>query len=70
MDPTIFWCRGFREPSEQGHHGSYVLACPDELWEASDVTVDPLVYVMGDGARTTTVSTSFDFVLELHMVLL
>ena len=70
MDPMVFWCHGLREPSEQGCSGSYVLACLDEVWEASDVPIDPLVYVASDGSRTATISTAFDLALELHMLLL
>ena len=70
MGPTVFGCHGLREPSEQGRHGSYVLACPGEVWEASVVLDDPPIYVAGDGACTTTVFTMFDLTLELHTLLL
>ena len=70
MGPTVFGCRGLQEPSEKGHHSSYVLACLDEVREASVILDDPPVYVVGDGVRTTTVSAVFDLVLELHTLLL
>ena len=70
MGLTIFGCRGLQEPLEQGHYGSYVLACPSEVWEASVVPDDPLDYVMGDGVRTATVSTALNLVLEPHTLLL
>ena len=70
MGPTVFGCHGLWEPSEQGHHDSYVLAYPGEVREASIVLDDPLVYVAGDGACTATVYTVFDLTLELHTLLL
>ena len=70
MGPMIFGCYGLREPSEQGHHGSYVLACSGEVQEASIVLNDPLVYVMSDGTRTATVSMPFDLALELESSIL
>ena len=66
MGLTVFGCHGLREPSEQGRHSSYVLACLGEVREASVILADPLVYVMGDGARTATVFVA----LELHTLLL
>ena len=70
MGPTVFGCCGLREPSEQGRHGSYVLACPGEVGEASVILDDPPVYVMGDGACTTTVSAAFNLTLKHHTLLL
>ena len=65
MGPMILGCRRLREPSEQGHHDSNVLACPSEVWEGSIVFDDPLVHVMGHGVRTPTVSVALDLSLEL-----
>ena len=70
MGPTILGCRGLWEPSEQGHRGSNVLACPGEVWEGSIVFEDPLVQVAGHGARTPTVSAALDLSLELYAFLL
>jgi hypothetical protein len=66
----IFGCCGLREPSEQGQHGSYVLACSGEVQEILVILDDPLVHVAGDGARTPTVFMAFNFVLELRALLL
>ena len=70
MGPTVFGCRGLWVPLEQGCHGSYVLACPSEVRDASVVLDDPPVYVAGDGACTATVSAAFDLTLELRTLLL
>ena len=61
VGPTILVHRGPRKPMEQGHRSSDVLACPGEVWEGFVVLDDPLVHVVGHGARTPTVS----MVLEL-----
>ena len=66
MGPMILGCRGLREPSEQGRHGSDVLACPSEVWEGSIVFNDPPIHIMGHGARMPTLSTA----LELYALLL
>jgi len=70
MGPTILRCHGLREPSELGLHGSDVPAYPSEVWEGSIVFDDPPVHVTGHGARTPTVSTSLDLLLELCVLLL
>ena len=70
MGPIVFGCHRLQEPSEQGRRGSYVLAFPDEVREASVVLDDPPVYVTGDDACMATVSVTFDLALELHMLLL
>ena len=66
MGPMILRCHGLREPSEQGHRSSNVLACLGEVWEGSIVFDDPLVHILGHGVRTPTVSIA----LELHVPLL
>ena len=66
MGLTILWCCGLRKPSEQGSHGSDVLACPGEVWEGFVILDDPPVHIVGHGARTPTVS----MVLELRSFLL
>jgi len=70
MGLTILGCGELREPSEQGHRGSDVLACLGEVWEGSIVFDDPPVHVAGHGARTTTVSTMLDLSLKLCVLLL
>ena len=70
MGPTVFGCHGLREPSEQGRRGSYVLAFPDEVREASVVLDDPPVYVTGDGVRTPTIFAALDLAFELRAHLL
>jgi hypothetical protein len=69
MGPTIFRCCRLREPSEQGHRGNYVLACPCEVREILVILDDPLVHVAGNGACTPTVSVVFDLTLELRALL-
>jgi hypothetical protein len=46
------------------------LACPGEVREILVVLNDPPVHVAGDGARTPTVSATFDLALELRALLL
>ena len=70
MGPMIFECRGLREPSEQGHRGSYVLACPGKVWEGSIVFDYPSIHITVHGARTPTVSAALDLSLELCALLL
>ena len=70
MGPSILGCHGLREPSEQGRHGSDVLACLGEVWEGSIAFDDPLIHVEGHGARTPTVSAALDLLLELCALLL
>ena len=66
----ILECRGPRKPPEQGHRSSDVLACPGKVWEGFTVLDDPLVHIMGHGARAPTVSVVLDLSLELHVFLL
>jgi hypothetical protein len=68
MGPMIFGCCELWEPSEQGRCGGYVLAHPGEVWEVLVLLDDPLVYVVGDGMCTPTISTTFNLVLELHVL--
>ena len=70
MGLMILGCHGLWEPSEQGRCGSDVLACPGEVWEGSIVFDDPTVHIVAHGARTPTVSTTLDLLLELHALLL
>jgi len=70
MGPSIFECRGLREPSEQGCCDRYVLTRPGEMQEAPIVLNDPLVHLAGPGVRATTVSSSRDLLLELRTFLL
>ena len=56
MGPMILGYHELWEPLEQGHRGSDVLACLDEVWEGSIVFDDPPVHVVGHGMRTPTVS--------------
>ena len=70
MGPTILRCRELWKPSEQGHHGSDVLACMGEVWESFVVLDDPPVHVTGHGARTPTISAALDLSLELRAFLL
>jgi hypothetical protein len=48
----------------------YVLACPGEVWQTLVVLDDPPVHVMDDGTHTPTISTVFDLMLELRVLLL
>jgi hypothetical protein len=57
-------------PSEQGHGSKNVLACPDKTRETVIILDDPLVHVMGHGARTLTFSMACDLTLELYALLL
>jgi hypothetical protein len=52
MGPAIFGCCRLQESSEQGHSGSYVLACPGEVREILIILDDPPIHVTGDGAHT------------------
>ena len=69
MGPTILGCLGLRKPSEQGHRGNNVMACPGEVWEGFIVLDDPLVHITGHSARTPTVSMVLDLSLKLHVFL-
>jgi hypothetical protein len=69
MGPVISRYYELREPSEQGHDGGNVLACPNEVWETDIVLDDPPIYVMGHGARTL-VPPTLNLVLELCALLL
>jgi hypothetical protein len=69
MGLTIFRCCRLWEPSEQGRHGNYVLACPGEVREILVILDDPLVHVTGNGACMPTISTVFDLTLELRALL-
>jgi hypothetical protein len=40
------------------------------VWEILIILDDPPVHVMGDGARTPTISIAFDLALELRVLLL
>ena len=70
MGPTILGCRGLRKPSEQGHHGSDVLACLGEVWEGLIILDDPPVHITAHSLRTPTVSVALDLSLELRTFLL
>ena len=70
MGPTILERCEPRKPPEKGHYGGDVLACPGEVWEGFIVLDDPLVHVMGHGARKPTVSVVLDLLLELRAFLL
>jgi hypothetical protein len=41
-----------------------------EVWEGFIILDDPLVHVIGHGARTPTISVAFDLLLELCAFLL
>ena len=49
---------------------SDVLACPSEVWERFIVHDDLLVYVVGHGVSTPTVSVALDLSIELCAFLL
>jgi hypothetical protein len=70
LGPAVFGCCRLWEPSEQGRNGSYVLASPGEVQETIIILNDPLVHFVGTGARTPTVSATFDLALELRVLLL
>ena len=70
MGPTILRCRELWKPSEQGHHGSDVLACPGEVWEGFVVLDDPSVHITSHGMCAPTVSMVLDLSIELHAFLL
>ena len=70
MGPLIFRCRRLREPSEQSHRGSDVLACPGEVWERLIVLDDPSVHVTGHGACASSVSMALELTIELRAFLL
>ena len=70
MGPALIEHRGPWKPTEQGHRNSDVLAYPGKMWECFILLDDPLVYVVGHGACTPTVSMALDLSIELHMFLL
>lgn len=50
MSAAVIGCHGLQEPTEQSHHGDYVLARLGELGEALVILDDPPVYVPGYSA--------------------
>ena len=74
MNPTmgsmILGCYGPQKPPEQSRGPNDVLARSGEVWEGFIVLDDPLVHVMGHGARMPTVSMALDLSLELRAFLL
>ena len=70
MGPTILGRRGRQKTLEQGCHNSDVLAHPGKVWEGFLILDDPLVHVVGHGARTPAVSMALDLSLELRVSLL
>ena len=70
MGPTLIGHRGPWKPTEQGRHGSDVLAHAGEVWEGFIALNDPSVHVVGHGACTPTVSTALDLSIKLRAFLL
>jgi len=54
---------------EQGHCGSNVLAHLGKAWKGFIIDDDPLVYIVGHGARAPTVSAALDLSIELRAFL-
>ena len=54
---------------KQGHCGGDVLACLSEVRKGFIVGDDPSVYVTGHGACAPTVSTTFDLLIDLRVLL-
>ena len=54
---------------KQGRCDGDVLACPSEARKGFIVSDDPSVYVTGHGVCAPTVSTTFDLLIDLHVLL-
>ena len=70
MGPMILRCHRLQKSLEQGYHSSDVLACLGEVWEGLVILDDPLVYIVGHGMCTPTVSMALNLSLKLHAFLL
>ena len=64
---TILGRHDLWKAMEQGRHGGDVLACPSEVRKGFIIGDDPSIYIMGCGACTSTVSTAFDLLIDLHV---
>ena len=57
---------GPRKPLEEGCHSIDVLARPGEVWEGFIILDDPLVHVMGHGARAPTIFVALNLSHKLR----
>jgi len=60
---------GLWKAMEQGHCGGDILACPSEVRKGFIIGDDPSVYITSHGACAPTVSTTFDLLIDLHVLL-